>query len=95
MAGLGCAELTPPTFRVPTRMFRDEETDDWRPYHTFKRRGRRATAMAMAPLPTGNGNGKARDEWEWVEDPDSIEGAVYPIEGSFLLFFFCFALLCP
>jgi actin-related protein 9 len=35
MAQLGCSELTPPTHRVPTRMFRDG--DEWRPYYTFKR----------------------------------------------------------
>ncbi|KAG5929764.1 hypothetical protein E4U53_002369, partial [Claviceps sorghi] len=35
MAQLGCAELTPPTHRLPTRMFRDG--DKWRPYHTFRR----------------------------------------------------------
>ncbi|KAG5929285.1 hypothetical protein E4U42_006351, partial [Claviceps africana] len=35
MAQLGCTELTPPTHRLPTRMFRDG--DKWRPYHTFRR----------------------------------------------------------
>ncbi|KAG5996601.1 hypothetical protein E4U43_002828 [Claviceps pusilla] len=35
MAQLGCTELTPPTHRLPTRMFRDG--DKWRPYYTFQR----------------------------------------------------------
>lgn len=35
MAQLGCSELTPPTHRIPTRMFRDG--DEWRPYYTFRR----------------------------------------------------------
>jgi actin-related protein 9 len=35
MAQLGCSELTPPTHRIPTRMFRDD--NEWRPYYTFKR----------------------------------------------------------
>ncbi|KAG6123405.1 hypothetical protein E4U13_006671 [Claviceps humidiphila] len=35
MAQLGCTELTPPTHRIPTRMFRDG--NEWRPYYTFKR----------------------------------------------------------
>ncbi|KAK2591783.1 Actin-like protein arp9 [Conoideocrella luteorostrata] len=35
MAQLGCTELTPPTHRVPTRMFKDG--DEWRPYYTYKR----------------------------------------------------------
>ena len=35
MAQLGCSELTPPTHRIPTRMFRDG--DQWRPYHTYLR----------------------------------------------------------
>lgn len=36
MAQLGCSELTPPTHRFPTRMFKDGE--EWRPYHTFLRK---------------------------------------------------------
>ncbi|GAB0132730.1 hypothetical protein EsDP_00001158 [Epichloe bromicola] len=35
MAQLGCTELTPPTHRIPTRMFKDG--DEWRPYYTFRR----------------------------------------------------------
>lgn len=35
MAQLGCSELTPPTHRIPTRMFKDG--NEWRPYYTFKR----------------------------------------------------------
>ncbi|KAI9171202.1 SWI/SNF and RSC complexes subunit arp9 [Paramyrothecium foliicola] len=35
MAQLGCSELTLPTHRIPTRMFRDD--NEWRPYYTFKR----------------------------------------------------------
>ncbi|PNY30041.1 Actin-like protein ARP9, partial [Tolypocladium capitatum] len=64
MAQLGCSELTPPTHRFPTRMFRDG--DEWRPYHTFKR--------------TRIVGGVEHDEW--VEDVDSAEGAVFPIEGG-------------
>ncbi|RCI09742.1 hypothetical protein L249_4079 [Ophiocordyceps polyrhachis-furcata BCC 54312] len=64
MAQLGCGELTPPTHRIPTRMFRDG--DEWRPYRTFKRK--RVV------------DGEERDEW--VEDVDSDEGAVFPLEGG-------------
>ncbi|RDA88068.1 hypothetical protein CP532_5283 [Ophiocordyceps camponoti-leonardi (nom. inval.)] len=64
MAQLGCGELTPPTHRIRTRMFRDG--DEWRPYHTFKR--------------TRVVDGKERDVW--VEDVDSDEGAVFPLEGG-------------
>ncbi len=72
MAQLGCGELTPPTFRFPTRMFKDEDADEWRPYYTYKR-----------PKATnGAGNGASEDEWEYVEDQDSGEGAIYPIEGE-------------
>ncbi|KJZ79934.1 hypothetical protein HIM_00648 [Hirsutella minnesotensis 3608] len=63
MAQLGCSELTPPTHRIPTRMFKDG--DEWRPYHTFKR------------SKTVDGV----EQEEWVEDVDSDEDAVYPIEG--------------
>lgn len=35
LAQLGCSELTLPTHRIPTRMFKDG--DDWRPYHTYSR----------------------------------------------------------
>lgn len=36
LAQLGCSELTLPTHRIPTRMFRDG--DEWRPYHTYSRK---------------------------------------------------------
>jgi len=73
MAQLGCAELTPPIHRFPTRMFKDEESGGWRPYYTFKRK--KATAADGANI-------KEEDEWEFVEDPDRADGAVYPLQGS-------------
>ncbi|TQV98774.1 hypothetical protein V2A60_007525 [Cordyceps javanica] len=36
LAQLGCSELTLPTHRIPTRMFKDG--DEWRPYHTYSRK---------------------------------------------------------
>ncbi|OAA61440.1 Actin-like protein [Cordyceps fumosorosea ARSEF 2679] len=36
LAQLGCSELTLPTHRIPTRMFKDG--DEWRPYHTHSRK---------------------------------------------------------
>jgi len=72
MAQLGCSELTPPARRFPTRMFKDEDSEDWRPFYTYKRK--RTTA---------NGAGaRDSDEWEYVEDVDSAEGAVYPLQGE-------------
>lgn len=71
LAQLGCNELTPPAYRFPTRMFKDEESDHWRPYHTYKRK---------KEAPAGAGGG-GEDEYEYVEDIDSTEGAVYPIQG--------------
>ncbi|KAK3190426.1 Actin-like protein arp9 (SWI/SNF complex component arp9) [Lecanicillium sp. MT-2017a] len=35
LAQLGCNELTLPTHRIPTRMFKDG--NEWRPYHTYQR----------------------------------------------------------
>ncbi|KAK8042635.1 hypothetical protein PG994_013118 [Apiospora phragmitis] len=57
-------------------MFKDPDTDDYLPYHTYKRK--KATAAA-------NGGGDAAkpeddDEFEYVEDRDSSEGAIYPIQ---------------
>lgn len=79
MAQLGCAELTPPAYRIPTRMFKDEESGEYLPYFTFKRKKVRA----------GNGdvNGAEdlktdEDDYEYVEDRDSVEGAIYPIVGG-------------
>ncbi|KAL2266900.1 hypothetical protein VTJ83DRAFT_4177 [Remersonia thermophila] len=66
LAQLGCNELTPPAHRFPTRMFRDPDSDAWRPYHTYKRRK----------------EGAAEDEWEYVEDVDSVEGAVHPLQAG-------------
>ncbi|CEJ84531.1 Putative Chromatin remodeling complex subunit [[Torrubiella] hemipterigena] len=36
LAQIGCSELTLPTHRLPTRMFKDG--DEWRPYHTYLRK---------------------------------------------------------
>jgi actin-related protein 9 len=63
MAQLGCSELTPPTHRIPTRMFKDG--DEWRPYYTYKR------SKVVDGI----------EQEEWVEDVDSDEGAVYPLQG--------------
>ncbi|EAA32815.1 hypothetical protein GE21DRAFT_6548 [Neurospora crassa] len=91
MAQLGCGELSPPAHRFPTRMFRDEETGQWRPYHTFKRK---KAAAVPAPVVEGEqkteetkpeGEKKEEDEWEYVEDQDSDEGAVYPIQGGHIV----------
>jgi actin-related protein 9 len=71
LAQVGCNELTPPARRFPTRMFKDQESDVWRPYYTYKRKKE------------GAGSGDGDDEWEYVEDTDSAEGAVYPIQGGF------------
>ncbi len=72
LAQLGCNELTPPAHRFPTRMFRDEDSDDWRPFRTYKRKK--------------EGGAAGDDAWEYVEDVESAEGAVYPIQGAFLPF---------
>ena len=88
MAQLGCNELTPPAFRIPTRMFRDEETGAWRPYRTWKRKKQQklvavaATATAATNGDAGTDDAAKEDEWEYVEDPESNEGAVYPLEGE-------------
>ncbi|KAL0471557.1 hypothetical protein QR685DRAFT_519479 [Neurospora intermedia] len=91
MAQLGCGELSPPAHRFPTRMFRDEETGQWRPYHTYKQK---KAAAAPAPVVEGEqrteeikpeGEKKEEDEWEYVEDQDSDEGAVYPIKGGHIV----------
>ncbi|KAI1322285.1 actin-like ATPase domain-containing protein [Xylariaceae sp. FL0255] len=65
MAQLGIHELTVPTHRIPTRMFKDDQTNEYRPYFTYKRK--KADAL---------------DEWEYVEDRDSVEGAIYPLQGG-------------
>lgn len=87
MAQLGCNELTPPSQRFPTRMFRDVETGEWRPYFTYKRKKDDAGA-AVNGSAVENMNGgvekKEEEEYEFVEDPDSDEGAVYPLQGTFL-----------
>lgn len=83
MAQLGCNELTPPLQRFPTRMFKDEETGDWRPYHTHKRQ--RKSLLGLNGSSAQNGDAAAKkdeEEWEFIEDPDSDEGAVYPMQGT-------------
>ncbi|KAI0383769.1 hypothetical protein F5Y04DRAFT_249652 [Hypomontagnella monticulosa] len=74
MAQLGCGELTLPTHRLPTRMFKDAETNDFVPYHTYERKKTGATKVAD--------DDKSDDQWEYVEDRDSDEGAIFPIVGG-------------
>ncbi|KAI1383265.1 uncharacterized protein F4822DRAFT_419947 [Hypoxylon trugodes] len=75
MAQLGCSELTPPAHRIPTRMFKDEETNEYTPYRIYKRK------KTSAPTATADGE-KSDDQWEYVEDRDSVEGAIYPLQGG-------------
>ncbi|KAI0392374.1 actin-like ATPase domain-containing protein [Xylariaceae sp. FL0594] len=86
MAQLGCNELTPPAHRIPTRMFKDEEdADGYRPYRTYKRKKAESTAAAAAAEAGAEAEAEAKeedDEWEYVEDRDSVEGAIYPIQGG-------------
>lgn len=80
MAQLGCSELTPPARRFPTRMFKDDDSDEWRPYYTYKRKKLGANGAGA------NGHSaNDEDEWEWIEDTDAAEGAVYPIQGAYHL----------
>ncbi|KAI1433020.1 actin-like ATPase domain-containing protein [Xylaria sp. CBS 124048] len=88
MAQLGCQELTLPALRLRTRMFKDQETGGYRPYHTYKRKKAQTTTPANGTKQT------AEDEWEYVEDRDSVEDAIYPIKAgrivnmqAFLAFF--------
>ncbi|KAI0456554.1 actin-like ATPase domain-containing protein [Xylaria acuta] len=74
MAQLGCSELTPPAHRIPTRMFKDEDSEGYLPYYTFKRK----RAETAAPVD----GAKEDDEWEYVEDRDSADGAIYPLQGG-------------
>ncbi|OTB18455.1 hypothetical protein K445DRAFT_9408 [Daldinia sp. EC12] len=74
MAQLGCNELTPPAHRIPTRMFKDPESNEYTPYRIYKRKKAGASASAEGE--------KAEDQWEYVEDRDSVEGAIYPLQGG-------------
>ena len=93
MAQLGCNELTPPAFRVPTRMFRDEETGEWRPYRTFKRKKQQRLKLTANSSNGADDSAAKEDEWEYVEDPESNEGAVYPMQGENGLLFLLSAVL--
>ncbi|KAI0196881.1 actin-like ATPase domain-containing protein [Astrocystis sublimbata] len=75
LAQLGCSELTPPAHRIPTRMFKDEDGEGYMPYHTYKRK------KADTAAPPAHG-AKDDDKWEYVEDRDSVEGAIYPMQGG-------------
>ncbi|KAI0514769.1 actin-like ATPase domain-containing protein [Xylaria bambusicola] len=89
MAQLGCSELTPPAHRIPTRMFKDEEGDEYLPHRTYKRK--KSVKMDKAETiektdkmePTASADSaNEEDGWEYVEDRDSVEGAIYPIQGG-------------
>jgi actin-related protein 9 len=89
LAQLGCNELTPPAHRFPTRMFKGDSEDEWRPYHTYKRKkagaANGASDAAAADKATADDANDDDDSYEWIEDTDSTEGAVYPIQGECLL----------
>ncbi|KAI1208755.1 uncharacterized protein F4807DRAFT_452129 [Annulohypoxylon truncatum] len=76
MAQLGCGELTPPAHRIPTRMFKDPDTKEYTPYRIYKRKKAGASGSAAAS------DEKDDDQWEYVEDRDSVEGAIYPLQGG-------------
>ncbi|CRK25346.1 hypothetical protein BN1723_003253 [Verticillium longisporum] len=57
MAQLGCGELTPPAHRIPTRMFKDSDSDEWRPYHTYKRKKARTDNAPASGWATSTPNG--------------------------------------
>ncbi|KAI1128885.1 actin-like ATPase domain-containing protein [Nemania abortiva] len=85
MAQLGCSELTPPAHRIPTRMFKDEEGEEFYPYHTYKRKKittAATTTTTTTTEPTNDSKDKDEDDWEYVEDRDSVEGAIYPMQGG-------------
>ncbi|GAP86072.2 putative actin-like protein ARP9 [Rosellinia necatrix] len=89
MAQLGCSELTPPAHRIPTRMFKDEDGDEYRPYYTYRRKKAEATVPADGAKDDGTKDDGAKDdgakdddEWEYVEDRDSIQDATYPMQGG-------------
>ncbi|KAK4647277.1 Actin-like protein arp9 [Podospora bellae-mahoneyi] len=75
LAQMGCNELTPPQHRFPTRMFPDPEVEgQFRPFHTYKR-----------PKTTASVKGEGEDDFDWVEDVDSLEGAIYPIQAGHIV----------
>ncbi|KAI0164974.1 actin-like ATPase domain-containing protein [Xylariaceae sp. FL1272] len=87
MAQLGVAELTLPSHRIPTRMFKDPDTNDFVPFRIYKRKKDAAQSAAQTDAPSGAAasttkSGGDDDEWEYVEDRDSVEGAIYPIISS-------------
>lgn len=83
MAQLGCSELTPPARRFPTRMFKDEDSDEWRPYYIYKRKKIGANGAGANGHSANDHSANDEDEWEWIEDTDAAEGAVYPIQGAY------------
>ena len=80
LAQLGCHELTLPAHRIPTRMFKDPENPGYLPFHTYRRKkSNEGGANSAAPK---EGDDDNDDEYEWVEDHDSAEGAIYPMQGT-------------
>lgn len=83
MAQLGCSELTPPAHRIPTRMFKDEDSDEYRPFYTYKRKKTAKTEKSEKAETTAPADGaNDEDEWEYIEDRDSVEDAIYPMQGT-------------
>ncbi|KAI0911602.1 actin-like ATPase domain-containing protein [Ustulina deusta] len=83
MAQLGCSELTPPAHRIPTRMFKDEDSDEYRPFYTYKRKKTAKTEKSEKAETTAPADGaNDEDEWEYIEDRDSVEDAIYPMQGG-------------
>lgn len=80
LAQLGLPEsLTPAKLRIPTRMFPAEKEGEWEPY---KINEKKKPAGGDGDIEMGGTGNDESNEPIYEEDPDSDEGAVYPlVEG--------------
>ncbi|KAK4189269.1 hypothetical protein QBC35DRAFT_462136 [Podospora australis] len=76
LAQMGCNELTPPQHRFPTRMFPSGESS------SEEQNQQSQQQTSWRPFHTFSRINPKTGAEEWVEDVDSLEGAVYPIQGG-------------
>lgn len=96
LAQVGLPEsYTPARLRLHTRMFPAEREGEWEPFKVRERRGGKpresnGTADVTMAEADGQDHSLADDEISYEEDPNSDEGAVYPLKDGRVVNWSCF-----
>lgn len=96
LAQVGLPEsYTPARLRLPTRMFPAEKEGEWEPFKVREKRGgkpRESNGTADVTMVEADGQDPSLtdDETLYEEDPNSDEGAIYPLQDGRVVNWSCF-----